>query len=65
MDVGGYLILLESCDLVAPGFKTATNSGNDTFSRPGLREGVAVRHDGQAGFIYFEEHDGEWRISEM
>lgn len=29
MDAGTYLILLESCELVSPSFKAATNSVND------------------------------------
>ena len=33
--------------------------------RGGRQEGLAVRPDGQGGFIYFEERNGEWRISEM
>jgi len=37
----------------------------DTFSRGDLKEGFAVTHDGQGFFIYFEERNGEWRISEM
>src|SRR5215475_2146120 len=37
----------------------------DTFKRPGLQEGFAVRHDGEGHFIYFEERNGEWKISEM
>jgi hypothetical protein len=30
-----------------------------------LQEGFAVRHDGQAYFIYFEERNGKWLISSM
>jgi hypothetical protein len=37
----------------------------DTFSRGGLKEGFAVHQDGQGYLIYFEERNGEWRISEM
>ncbi len=37
----------------------------DTFSRGGLKEGFAVNQDGQGYLIYFEERNGEWRISEM
>ena len=33
--------------------------------RGGLQEGFAVRQDGQGGFIYFDERNGEWRLSEM
>src|SRR5262249_5478181 len=38
----------------------------DSFRQGGAyREGFAVRHDGQAYFVYFEEYNGEWRISGM
>jgi len=33
MDAGTYLILLESCELVSPSFKAATNSVNDKWRR--------------------------------
>ena len=42
MDVGTYLILLESCDLVAPGFKTATNSVNERWRRENAAAIAAV-----------------------
>jgi hypothetical protein len=38
----------------------------DSFRQGGsLQEGFAVSHDGQGHFIYFEERNGEWLISDM
>ena len=38
----------------------------DSFRQGGAyQEGFAVRHDGQGYFVYFEECNGEWRISGM
>lgn len=36
-----------------------------TASFSGVREAIAVRHDGRAGFIYFQSRGNEWRITEM
>jgi hypothetical protein len=38
----------------------------DSFRQGGsLQEGFAVTHDGQGYFIYFEDRNGEWLISQM
>lgn len=36
-----------------------------TSSFGDMKEGLAVRHDGRAGFIYFQSRGNEWRIAEM
>jgi hypothetical protein len=38
----------------------------DAFRQGGtLQEGFAVRHDGQAYFMYFEERNSEWLMTSM
>ena len=42
MEAGAYLILLESCELLSPGFKTATNSVHERWRRENAAEIAAV-----------------------
>ena len=42
MDVGNYLLLLESCELLSPGFKTATDSVHEQWRRENATDIAAV-----------------------